>query len=286
MRRIAALLIALSLAGLLLATGAVPVRAEDRPLRIATTVSLERSGLLAALLRDFVAQSGHSVRIVGRGPAEILALGRRGDVDILLSPASAEERGLLESGVAFSRKPILEGRFVIAGPKEDPAGVAKAKTPEQAITQIFTLRAAFVRRLDDSDVRERERALFTAAGLDPEKRWETLIERTAGMVDALDVAGRKRAYVVADFAAFLTSRATTGLEALSRPSPALRQVYSVVRLDADRVESRAIHDEAAFALERFLVSTRAQETIRDFRTAGSSEPVFVPLALDGAKDAD
>jgi len=274
------------LVGLVLVSGATLAQAEGRPLRIATTVSLERSGLLAVLLRDFVAQSGHSVRIIGRGPAEILALGRRGDADILLSPASAAERDLLESGVAFSRKPFLESRFVIAGPKPDPAGVAKAKTPEQAITQIFTLRAAFVRRADDSDVRERERALFAAAGLDPEKRWETLVERTGGMVDALEVAGRQRAYVLADLAAFLTTRRTTGLEPLSRPAPGLRQVYSVVRLDADRVDSHAIHDEAAFALEQFLVSTRAQEAIRDFRIAGSSDRVFEPMALDSGAVAD
>ncbi|MBK7951553.1 MAG: substrate-binding domain-containing protein [Deltaproteobacteria bacterium] len=257
-----------------------PVGAEERPLRIATTVSLERSGLLNVLLKDFVAQSGHSVRIIGRGTAEAMAIGRRGEADIVLSPASPEERALLESGVAFSRKPFLESRFVIAGPKADPAGVAKAKTPELAITQIFRLRAAFVRRADDSDVRARERDLFVAAGLDPEKRWETMVERTAGMVDALEVAGRKPAYVLADLASFLLARERTGLAALSQPAAGLRQVYSVLRLDADRVDSRSIHDEAAFALEQFLLSNRAQTRIRDFRIDGASEAVFVPLALD------
>lgn len=288
MRRIASHFVGLSgqlLAGLLvclaLVLAAEPVDAEGKPLRIATTVSLERSGLLKVLLQDFVAQSGHSVRIIGRGPAEVLAIGRRGEADILLSPASPDERALLESGVAFSRKPFLESRFVIAGPKEDPAGVAKAKTPEQAITQIFRLRGAFVRRADDSDVRARERELFVAAGLDPEKRWETLIERTAGMVDALEVAGRKRAYVLVDLPSFLAAGERTGLALLSRPAPGLRQAYSIVRLDADRVDSRSIHDEAAFALEQFLLSTRAQERIRDFRVGGSSEAVFAPLALDG-----
>ncbi|MFO0690359.1 MAG: substrate-binding domain-containing protein [Myxococcota bacterium] len=267
------------LLGLALGPGAIAAGAESRPLRIATTVSLERSGLLAVLLKDFVAQSGHSVRIVGRGTAEAMAIGRRGEADVVLSPSSPEERALLESGVAFSRKPFLESRLVIAGPKADPAGVAKAKTPEQAITQIFRLRAAFVRRADDSDVRARERVLFVAAGLDPEKRWETLIERTAGMVDALEVAGRKPAYVLADLASFLVSRERTGLVELSRPAAGLRQVYSILRLDADEVDSHSIHDEAAFALEQFLISTRAQERIRDFRIAGASEPVFVPMAL-------
>lgn len=279
-------LLAGALVWLALVPVAQPARAEDRPLRIATTVSLERSGLLAVLLKDFVAQSGHSVRIIGRGTAEAMAIGRRGEADILLSPASPEERALLESGVAFSRKPFLESRFVIAGPKSDPAGVAKAKTPEQAFTQIFRLRAAFVRRADDSDVRVRERELFVAAGLDPEKRWETLVERTAGMVDALEVAGRKPAYVLADLASFLAARERTGLVELSRPTAGLRQVYSILRLDADRVDSRSIHDEAAFALEQFLVSTRAQERIRDFRVGGASEAVFVPLALDDGGDGD
>ncbi|MBY0399535.1 substrate-binding domain-containing protein [Myxococcota bacterium] len=259
--------------------GSAPV--DGRPLRIATTASLERSGLLAVLLRDFVAQSGHSVRIIGRGTVAAMAFGRRGEADIVLSPASPEERALLKSGVAFSRRPFLESRFVIAGPKADPAGVARAKNPEQAITQIFRLRAPFVRRADDSDVRAQERMLFTAAHLDPEKRWETLVENTAGMVDALEVAGRNQAYVVADLAAFLAARSRTGLVELSHPAADLRQVYSILRLDAERVDSRAIHDEAAFALEQFLISDRAQQAIRDFRVAGATEVVFVPLILDG-----
>ncbi len=40
----------------------------------------------------------------------------------------------------------------------------------------------------------------------------------------------------------------------------------------------------SIALEQFLLSTRAQERIRDFRIPGASEPVFVPMALDAHGD--
>ncbi|MEZ4334315.1 MAG: substrate-binding domain-containing protein [Myxococcota bacterium] len=253
--------------------------AEGRPFRIATTTSLERSGLLGALLPAFANESGRSIRVLGRGTAEALALGRRGEVDVVLSPASPEEAALVESGVAFSRKRVLETRFVIAGPPADPAGVARAKSPERAIAQIFRLRAPFVRRADDSDVRAEERRLFALAGLDPELRWEAVVETTAGMRDALERAGRAQAYVVVDLAAFLPERERTGLVALSKPSPALVQVYSLLRLDADRVGA-PLDDEGGFLFEQFLLSPKAQRLIRDFRIAGAGEAPFRPLALD------
>src|SRR5690606_14930552 len=137
------------------------------------------------LLPAFASESGRSIRVLGRGTVEALALGRRGEVDVVLSPASPEEAELVESGAAFGRTRMFETRFVIAGPPADPAGVARAKTAEAAIGQIFQLRAPFVRRADDSDVRAKERRLFALAGLDPEKRWETLIETTGGMNEAL-----------------------------------------------------------------------------------------------------
>lgn len=253
-------------------------RAEGRPFRIATTVSLERSGLLGALLPAFASESGRSIRVLGRGPAEALALGRRGEVDVVLGPASSEEAELVESGVAFARERIFETRFVIAGPQADPAGVARAKSPEQAIGQIFQLRAPYVRRADDSDVRAQERRLFALAGLDPDERWESLVETTTGMSDALARAGSGRAYVVADLAAFLAARERTGLVEVSKPAPALVQVYSLLRLDADKV-GVPLDDEGAFLFERFLTSPKAQRLIRDFRVAGATEPVFSPLAL-------
>lgn len=254
-------------------------QAEERPFRIATTTSLERSGLLGTLLPVFANESGRSIRVLGRGPREALALGRRGEVDVVLGPVSPEEAELVESGVARARERVFETRFVIAGPPADPAGVARTKTVEEAIVRIFQLRAPFVRRADDSDVRAYERRLFERAGLDPEKRWESLVETLAGMNDALERAGRAKAYLVVDLAALLAARDRTGLVELSRASSALVQVYSLLRLDAAKVGA-PLDDEGAFLFERFLTSPKAQRLIRDFRVADASEPVFRPLALD------
>jgi tungstate transport system substrate-binding protein len=268
---------------LLVAAMPSPGRAADaRPVRIASTATLERSGLLAVLLPAFAQESGRGVRVLGRGPAQVAALGRRGEVDVVLASEGADADALHADGIARSRIPVFEARFVIAGPESDPAGVARAKTVEAAIGQIFRFRAPFVRRLDDSDVRERERALFKAAGVDSEVRWESLVEVTTGMIAALETAGEKRAYVIADLASFLASKEETKLVALSTDAKALRQTYSILQLDAQRV-GQPIDAEGAFAFERFLVGPKGQALIRDFGREKLGEAVFAPLVGEGAR---
>jgi len=260
-----------------------PARAADaRPVRIASTATLERSGLLAVLLPAFAQASGHGVRVLGRGPAQAAALGRRGEVDVLLASDGPDADGLFAEGVARSRIAVFEARFVIAGPASDPAGVAKAKTVEAAIGQIFRFRAPFVRRLDDSDVRERERALFKAAGVDSEVRWESLVEVTTGMIAALETAGEKQAYVIADLASFLAAKEETKLVALSSDAKPLRQTYSILQLDAQKI-GQPIDAEGAFAFERFLVGPKGQALIREFGREKFGEAVFTPLVGENAR---
>jgi len=264
-----------------LALGAGAAFAQAAPVRIGTTTTLDRSGLFATLLPAFAKASGRGVRVVGRGPAKAAALARGGEVDVLLLPESAGAGAdgadaLFAEGTAKSRVAVFATRFVIAGPAEDPAAVGRAPTPVEAIARISRFRAPFVRRLDDSDVRERESALFRAAGLDPAERWATMVETTDGAEAALEIAGQKKAYVVADLAALIAVRERTRLVSLAREGEALRQTYSVLRLDPSRI-GHPIESAGAEALERFLRSPEAQALIRDFRVAGQGDPVFTPI---------
>ena len=103
---------------------ALPVGAEKPGILLATTTSVRDSGLLDTLLPAFEEHTGIRVRVVAVGTGAALRMGREGNADVLLTHAPAAEAGLVASGEALDRRPFMENYFVIAGPPEDPAGVA------------------------------------------------------------------------------------------------------------------------------------------------------------------
>lgn len=251
---------------------------DERPMLLATTTSVQESGLLDALLPVFARESGFSIRVIAVGSGAAIEMARKGDVDVVLAHSPAAEEALVKDGVAKSRTSLMENFFVIAGPREDPAGVADAESPEAAIGRIFRSKAAFVSRADRSGTHVKEQALVEAAGLDPAQRWPGYVETGSGMGQSLLVAGEKRAYVLSDIGTFLAFRDRADLVVLSKPAPSLRNVYSILQLDADRFE-RPLEREGAAALERYLVSPAVQMRIRDFGRDRFGEPLFVPLRL-------
>ncbi len=258
--------------------GAEPGGAEPkRKLLIATTTSLHESGLFDAILPGFSDQSGLSLQIIAVGSGAAIEMGRKGDADVVIAHSPAAEEALVKEGIARSRTPIMESYFVLLGPPEDPAGVGRTKTPEEAFGRIFRLRPPFVSRADESGTHAKEKALFSAAGADPGSRWPGYLQTGSGMGPSLQVAGEKRAYILSDLGTHLAFRERTGLVVLSKKSPSLRNVYSILQLDPTRFE-RPIEIEGAKALERYLLSPAVRERIAAFGRDRHGESLFSPLA--------
>jgi len=205
---------------------------------------------------------------------------------VLLTHAPAAERALVDEGVVRRRTPFMENYFVIVGPPEDPAGIATADTPEEAFRRIAAAGAPFVSRDDDSGTHKREVQLARSAGLDAGAGLGAGVLRTgSGMGPSLQVAGERRAYILSDIGTFLAFESKIGLEVLSGESDSLRNVYSVLQLDASRQRSEAVR-EAAEAFERYLVSPAVQQTIAEFGRDRFGRPLFVPLHPTAAPDGD
>jgi len=251
---------------------------SDSKLLLATTTSVRDSGLLDALLPEFRERTGIAVQVVAVGSGAALRMGRDGNADALLTHAELGELELVASGAAASRTPFMENHLVIAGPPEDPAGVAGAGGPAQALQRIAAAGAPFVSRGDDSGTHRKEQLLFRLAGLDPEAKWEGFSTTGSGMGLSLQVAGEKRAYVLSDLGTFLAYRERTELVRLSDEAPPLRNVYAVLRIDPARFEGR-VRDAEARAFEAFLTRPGTQQRIGEFGRERYGAPLFRPLLL-------
>lgn len=259
--------------------GCTPERTADRsPVRVASTTSLYDTGLLDSLATAFEREHpGYAIQAIAVGTGEALALGERGDADVLLVHAPRRERAFVAEGHGLRRTTFMQNDFVVAGPGGDPAGVREATTATGAFRRVAAAGADFASRGDDSGTHIRERMIWGAAGLDPwaerasEKDW--YLEVGQGMGATLMLAGERQAYVLTDRATLTTLRANgLELDELFSGGERLVNVYSVIPVTG------AVAADGAAAFEAWLLGPEARGIIREFGVDRYGRALFIPVA--------
>src|SRR5579859_7445482 len=121
---------------------------EAQSIVLASTTSVEASGLLASILPQFTVKTGITVRVVAQGTGRALDTARRGDADLLLVHDPEAELQFMDDGDGVRRRQIAWNDFVIVGPAADPAHVRGGNDSVAAFMAIASARAAFVSRGD------------------------------------------------------------------------------------------------------------------------------------------
>ncbi|HPS78174.1 MAG TPA: substrate-binding domain-containing protein, partial [Thermoanaerobaculaceae bacterium] len=113
---------------------------------LATTTSTQDTGLLDVLVPAF--ERVHPeirVKAIAVGTGEALAMGRRGDADVLVVHAREGEDRFMAEGHGLLRYDLMHNDFLLVGPLSDPAG-ARGKEIVAALQGIAAARATFVSR--------------------------------------------------------------------------------------------------------------------------------------------
>jgi len=268
-----------TLAGCVGDDGVVGAAPGQPRLRVSTTTSLYDSGLWNALEDRFEPEHGVRLDIVYAGTGIALEYGQRGDVDALAVHDKAREEKFIADGFGVERVPFACNYFVIAGPKDDPAGLA-GLGPEDAFRKLYEVKtAAFISRGDDSGTHAKEKAIWKAAGLDHETvrssgTW--YIDRGGGMGPSLLMAAEKQAYVLSDIGTFLAFKGDTGLESIVEKGGIMLNVYSAIAVRPEVTDAERF--ARAQGLIDFLVSDEMQEFIGDYGVKEYGRALFTPCA--------
>src|SRR5436189_6286455 len=180
------------------------IAAQSHDILLATTTSTRDAGLLDSLLPVFERQTRYAVKVIAVGSGQALAMGRRGDADLVLSHAPEAERALVDSGYFVRRRLVMHNEFLIVGPAGDPAGLRGLSDPVAAVRRIAERRAPFVSRGDQSGTHQREQLFWKRAGFSSIPRNDWYIESGQGMGATLQLADEKHAYTLTDRATYLT----------------------------------------------------------------------------------
>jgi tungstate transport system substrate-binding protein len=247
---------------------------DRETLLLATTTSVQDSGLLDELLPRFEEETGYRVKTIAVGSGEALAMGRRGDVDVLLTHAPEPEKEMVAEGFAVRRRIVMHNDFLIAGPERDPAGVHGSQDGPLSVTSIAEAEAGFASRGDNSGTHLREMRLWREAGVEPVGEW--YVSTGQGMGATLMIAAELGVYVLTDRGTYLSLRHRTGLIPHVEGDPGFLNIYSVLEVNPERFP--AVNHPGARAFSDFVLGREAQEAIRVFGVDRFGQPLFHPDA--------
>ncbi len=247
--------------------------AANRDVLLATTTSTQDSGLLDVLIPHFEKQTGYRVKTSAVGTGQALAIGERGDADVVLVHAPSLELEFMARGAGERRLLVMHNDFVVVGPPDDPARV-RGLNSRDALRAIASGGATFISRGDRSGTEVLEKSLWQQIGIAPQRPW--YVEAGVGMGQTLTIASEKRAYTITDRGTFLARRATLQLAILIENDPPLLNVYHVITVNAARFPR--VNRAGADAFADYLVAPETQRVIGSFGVERFGQPLFFPDA--------
>src|SRR5665648_14727 len=199
---------------------------------LATTTSTQDSGLLAVLIPEFKKKTGYEIKTIAVGTGAALAMGDKGDADVLLVHAFTSEQKLVDNKTAINYQLVMHNDFVIVGPSTDPAKVKDTKTAVDALKAIAASPSIFVTRGDDSGTNKMEKALWVKADLKPTgAKYQSTGQ---GMGQTLTIASEKEGYTLTDRATYLATKKNLNLDILLEGESALLNIYHVMQVNPEK----------------------------------------------------
>lgn len=267
-----------TLAVLLLASAPAAYAADAPPQTIilASTTSVDNSGLLQAILPQFTKDTDISVKVLAQGTGQALDTARRGNADLVLVHDPEAEAQFISEGHGVNRRQIAWNDFIIVGPKADPANIVGGHDAIAALKAIAAAKATFVSRGDRSGTNALELRLWKAAEIDPKATgggtWYKDIG--GGMGQALNAAAAMPAYTLSDRGTWLSFKDKGPLVISIEGDPRLINRYDVIELNPQKHGDRNLSAATVFA--DWLVSPEGQEAIGAYKVGG--EELFNPSA--------
>ena len=251
-------------------------QSDPQSIILATTTSLDNSGLLAKILPVFTKETGITVHVLAQGTGHALQTAASDQADLVLAHDPEAEQEFITEGHGLDRSQIAWNDFIVVGPRSDPAHIGGSRDAVAALAAIASTKAPFVSRGDKSGTDALEHRLWRLAGIDPAKARDGSWYRdiASGMGADLDAAQAMSAYTIADRGTWLSFGNKDDLTVLVEGDPRLLNRYDVILLNP--AKHPAPKQALARRLAEWLLSPEGQAAIGAYEVDG--EQLFHPSA--------
>ncbi|GAQ94257.1 tungstate transport system substrate-binding protein [Thermodesulfovibrio aggregans] len=262
------------LISLLLLIFATAAMAQEKEIVLATTTSVENSGLLNYILPIFEKKTGIKVKVVARGTGAAIEMGKRGDADAVFVHAKELELEAVKQGYFINRHDVCYNDFIIVGPKNDPAGIKGLKKAQDAFKRIALSQSLFISRGDKSGTHVKELQIWQIAGINPKgQKW--YLEAGQGMEKTLRIANEKQAYTLTDRGTWFAIRDKLDLAILFEGDPVLFNQYGVMAVNPQK--HKHVKYKEAMQFINWIISKEGQAAIASFKDKSGNQ-LFIPNA--------
>lgn len=249
--------------------------AEQKTILLATTTSTQDSGLLDVLIPMFEKQMGFFVKTIAVGSGQAMAMGQKGEADVMLVHSPAAEQKFVADGFGINRRLVMHNDFIIVGSPDDPAKIKGIRSTREAFKKIASAERLFLSRGDNSGTNAKEKEVWKAAGINPEKgKWYQ--QTGLGMGQTLNVAAEKKGYTLTDRGTYLALKKTLDLDILNEGDAILLNIYHVIEVNPAKWPKVNAAGGKAFA--DFMVARDTQNVVKTFGTDKFGAPLFFPDA--------
>jgi tungstate transport system substrate-binding protein len=255
--------------------------AQQKNVILATTTSTQDSGLLDVLIPVFEKKTEYFVKTISVGSGQAIAMGQKGEADVLLVHSPDAEKKVVADGSGINRRLIMHNDFIVVGPSSDPAKIKGLKSTTEVFKKIAASQTPFISRGDNSGTHSKEKQVWKEAGVKYEgEKWYQ--QTGLGMGQTLNVASEKKAYTLADRGTYLALKKRLGLDILAEGDAILLNIYHVIEVNPAKYPKVNAAGGKAFA--DFMVSKEAQDMIKTFGVDKFGSPLFFPDAGKKVED--
>jgi len=253
------------------------ISANSKSLLLATTTSVDNTGLLNYLAPKFKKDTGTELKWVAVGSGKALQLGRNCDADALLVHDPVMERQYIKSSYGIKRTKIMYNDFIIIGPRNDPAKI-KNKSVTNALQNIAVKQAIFISRGDNSGTNEKEKQLWQKAKINLLKKTTWYIQSGQGMMATIYMAAEKHGYTLTDYGTFIKYAANyhnhPPLIILVQNDKILFNQYSIILVNPKHCKN--VNIKLAEQFKNWLIAKPTQTTIANYKLL--NKHLFIPNA--------
>lgn len=233
------------------------------------------------LIPIFEQKTGYKVKTVAVGSGAAIAMGQRGEADVLLVHDPDAEVLFMQGDYGVNRRLVMHNNFQIVGPAADPAGMKGAASAVEAMKKIAAAKSVFLSRGDNSGTNAAELRLWKAAGVDPVGQpWYQ--QSGQGMGATLSIASEKNAYTYTDDATFLARQKTLSLAILVEGDKVLLNIYHVIQASPGKWPR--VNSAGGKAFDDFMVAPETQKVIGQFGLDKYGRVLFTPDVGKTEKD--
>jgi tungstate transport system substrate-binding protein len=256
-------------------TGITSIQAQPKTIILATTTSTQDSGLLDVLLPIFEKKTGYFVKTIAVGSGQGMAMGQKGEADVLLVHSPEAEKKFIAEGYGINRRLIMHNDYIIVGSSEDQAKLKGTKSSSESFKKIALAKVLFLSRGDNSGTHSKEKAIWKASGINPEgEKWYQ--QTGLGMGQTLNVAAEKKGYTLADRGTYLALKKNLNLDILVEGDAILLNIYHVIEVNPAKWAK--VNAAGGKAFTDFMVSKETQGIIKTFGIDKFGSPLFFPDA--------